>query len=104
MREIGLHPAPGLNGATENTQPVRVYDTSGPYTDPEATIDLRRGLPELRKPWILERGEYDVLAPSYRPVPGHSDPDTPLPAGRKVLRGRGTVTQMHYARKGNHHS
>ena len=49
---------------------MRVYDTSGPYTDPEAKIDLRRGLPELRKPWILERGEYDVLAPSYRPVPG----------------------------------
>ena len=100
MREIGLHPAPGLNRAAENTQAVRVYDTSGPYTDPEAKIDLRSGLPELRKRWILERGEYDVLAPSYRPVPGHSDPGTLLPAGRKVLRGRGTVTQMHYARKG----
>ncbi len=89
-----------MNRAAENTQAVRVYDTSGPYTDPEAKIDLRSGLPELRKSWILERGEYDVLAPSYRPVPGHSDPGTPLPAGRKVLRGRGTVTQMHYARKG----
>ncbi len=100
MREIGLHPAPGLNRAAEDTQAVRVYDTSGPYTDPEAKIDLRSGLPELRKRWILERGEYDVLAPSYRPVPGHSDPGTLLPAGRKVLRGRGTVTQMHYARKG----
>jgi phosphomethylpyrimidine synthase len=99
MREIGLHPAPGLNSAVENTQAVRVYDTSGPYTDPEAKIDLRRGLPELRKRWILERGEYDVLAPSYRPVPGHSDPGTPLPKGRKVLRGRGPVTQMYYARK-----
>jgi phosphomethylpyrimidine synthase len=100
MREIGLHPAPELNGENKNTQAVRVYDTSGPYTDPEAKIDLRRGLAELRKPWILERGEYDVLAPSYRPVPGHSDPGIPLPAGRKVLRGRGPVTQMHYARKG----
>ena len=100
MREIGLHTAPGLNGKVKTTPAVRVYDTSGPYTDPAAKIDLRRGLPELRKRWILERGEYDVLEPSYRPVPGHSDPGIPLPAGRKVLRGRGTVTQMHYARKG----
>jgi phosphomethylpyrimidine synthase len=100
MREILLHQAPGLDGPPENTEAMKVYDTSGPYTDPEATIDLRRGLPELRKPWILDRGEYDVLAPSYRPVPGHSDPGIALPAGRKVLRGRGTVTQMHYARKG----
>jgi phosphomethylpyrimidine synthase len=100
MREIGLHSAAVLQGQTEAVPPVRVYDTSGPYTDPDVTIDLHRGLPELRKPWILEREDYDVSEPSYRPIPGHSDPDTPLPAGRKVLRGRGTVTQMHYARKG----
>jgi phosphomethylpyrimidine synthase len=100
MREIQLQPTAGLNGASEDNPPVRVYDTSGPYTDPEATIELRRGLPELRTPWILERGTYDVAAPRYRPIPGLSDPDTPLPAGRKVLRGQGTVTQMHYAKKG----
>ncbi|HTY63906.1 MAG TPA: phosphomethylpyrimidine synthase ThiC [Acidobacteriota bacterium] len=100
MREILLQPAPGLNGSIKNAETVRVYDTSGPYTDPEAKIDLRRGLPELRKPWILARGEYEVLTPSYRPVPGHSDPGIQLPAGRKVLRGRGTITQMHFARKG----
>jgi phosphomethylpyrimidine synthase len=63
-------------------------------------IDLRCGLPELRKPWILARGQYTSQAPSYRPVPGHSDPDTPLPRCREVLRGRGIVTQMHYARRG----
>jgi phosphomethylpyrimidine synthase len=100
MREICLHPTAGLNGKVENNPPVRVYDTSGPYTDPDATIELRRGLPELRKPWILARGNFDVTNPSYRPVPGHSDPDTPLPAERKVLRGRGIVTQMHYAKRG----
>jgi phosphomethylpyrimidine synthase len=100
MREIQLQAASGLDGRTENAPPVRVYDTSGPYTDSNATIDLRRGLPELRKPWILERGNYDVMEPSYRPVPGHSDPDAPFPVGRKVLRGHGAVTQMHYARKG----
>jgi phosphomethylpyrimidine synthase len=100
MREIQLQPTADLNGRTEYNPPIRVYDTSGPYTDREAVIDLTRGLPELRKPWILERGQYDAVDPKYRPVPGHSDPDTPLPACRKVLRGRGNVTQMHYAKKG----
>ena len=100
MREIQLHSASELNGQTENALPLRVYDTSGPYTDPDVIIDFRRGLPELRKPWIIERGNCDELEPSYKPVPGHSDPDTPFPLGRKVLRGRGTVTQMHYAKKG----
>ncbi|MBN1569974.1 MAG: phosphomethylpyrimidine synthase ThiC [Acidobacteria bacterium] len=100
MREIRLHSVSGLNGQAEDIPLLRLYDTSGPYTDPEVVIDLRRGLPELRKAWILERGNYDVAEPGYRPIPGQSDPDTPLPAGRKVLRGRGTVTQMHYAKKG----
>ena len=100
MREIQLRPTEGLNGCAEDNLPVRVYDTSGPYTDPAAEIDLRRGLPELREPWILARGDYAVAEPRYRPVPGHSDLDTPLPAPRKALRGRSTVTQMHFARKG----
>jgi phosphomethylpyrimidine synthase len=100
MREINLHPTPGMNGYSEENPPIRVYDTSGPYTDPEAKIELKRGLPELRKPWIMSRGEYAVSEPIYRPIPGQSDPDIPLPACRKVLRGRGIVTQMHHARKG----
>jgi len=100
MREIQLQPTAGLNGKTEINPPVTVYDTSGPYTDPDAHIDLRRGLPELRKSWIMERGEYEATNPRYRPIPGHSDPDTPLPTSKKVLRGRGIVTQMHYARRG----
>jgi phosphomethylpyrimidine synthase len=100
MREIRIRPAAALNGKAPENVSVRVYDTSGPYTDPDAKIDLRRGLPELRKPWILARGSYDAMEPAYRPVPGHSDPGTPLPAARRVLRGHGAVTQMHYARKG----
>jgi phosphomethylpyrimidine synthase len=100
MREIRLHSASVLAGQAEDISPLRLYDTSGPYTDPDVVLDLRRGLPELRKAWILERGDYDVLDSSYRPVPGHSDPETPLPVGRKALRGRGAVTQMHYAKKG----
>ena len=95
FREITLHPARGLHGQTEINAPLRVYDTSGPYTDPEAPIDLREGLPELRRPWILARGEYDETDPVRASAPGLG-----LTRPRRVLRGRGCVTQMHYARKG----
>jgi len=100
MREIALSVTKGAGGEIQENPPVRVYDTSGPCTDPDITIDLRQGLPELRKPWILARGEYEILAPSYRPVPGHSDPDAPMPRRREVLRARGNATQMFFARKG----
>src|SRR5262249_9818884 len=88
MREISLHPTKGFEGRVEINRPLRVYDTSGPYTDPTAVIDLNRGLAELRKPWILARAKYERSEPSYRPVPGHSDLDTPLPIRREVLRGQ----------------
>lgn len=100
MREIRLHPTKSRNGLLEENPPVRVYDTSGPYTDPDAVLDLRQGLPGVRSSWIRAREHYDILEPSYRPVPGHSDPGIPLPKRRPVLCGRGAVTQMHYARKG----
>jgi phosphomethylpyrimidine synthase len=73
MREISLAATASLSGGPEPNAPVVVYDTSGPYTDPDIAIDLSEGLPELRSPWILSRGEYDRGRPSYRPVPGHSD-------------------------------
>jgi phosphomethylpyrimidine synthase len=95
FREIALHPSRGLRGETEIHPPLRVYDTSGPYTDPEAVIDLRQGLPELRRPWILARGEYVESDPVRVNAPALA-----MTRPRKVLRGRGPVTQMHYARKG----
>ena len=95
FREIALHPTKGMRGETEINPPLRVYDTSGPYTDTEAEIDLRQGLPELRRPWILTRGEYDRSAPRRESAPGLA-----LTRRREVLRGRGNVTQMHSARKG----
>ena len=49
MREIDLEPSSG-------EPPLRVYDCSGPYTDPEARIDIMAGLPELRRDWIRGRG------------------------------------------------
>ncbi|MCA1581251.1 MAG: phosphomethylpyrimidine synthase ThiC [Acidobacteria bacterium] len=95
FREIALHPTRGIRGETEIHPPFRVYDTSGPYTDPAAAIDLRQGLPELRRPWILARGEYDRSAPVRA-----NAPDLAMAKPREILRGRGPVTQMHYARRG----
>ena len=57
FREIALHPTRSARGETELNPPLRVYDTSGPYTDPAATIDIRKGLPALRAPWIAERAD-----------------------------------------------
>src|SRR5947199_10500031 len=69
FREIALSPTRAANGQTELNAPLRVYDTSGPYTDPAASIDLYAGLPELRLPWILARGEYERRTPSRESVP-----------------------------------
>jgi phosphomethylpyrimidine synthase len=71
MREISL---------AEGNAPVYVYDTSGPYTDPNVQVDVRKGLPKLRESWIVKRG--DVEGRPYR-----------AKAGRNV-------SQMHYAKKG----
>ncbi len=95
FREITLHATRGARGETEINPPLRVYDTSGPYTDPEVEIDLHQGLPELRRPWILARCEYEVSEPLRK-----NAPPLALTRSRRVLRGRGNVTQMHYARKG----
>ena len=56
MREISLEPSSG-------EPPVRVYDTSGPYTDPAARIDIQAGLPALRREWQLARGDVEEYAP-----------------------------------------
>src|SRR4029453_12834870 len=60
MREIVQSDTPASFGAEKNP-PIVVYDTSGPYTDPAATIDIRKGLPALRAPWIAERGDTVAL-------------------------------------------
>jgi phosphomethylpyrimidine synthase len=103
MREIDLEPSAG-------EPPLRVYDTSGPYTDPAASIDIMTGLPELRRDWIRGRGDVEeVLQREVRPEDnGQLGPDRsggvqPFPnVRRKVLRARpgANVSQMHYARKG----
>src|SRR5690606_23121415 len=61
FREIEQADTPTMLGGEKNP-PLTVYDTSGPYTDPDATIDIRQGLPEVRRAWIEERGDTEVLA------------------------------------------
>ncbi len=61
MREISLTATQTEAGIEENP-PIRVYDTSGIYSDTDATIDLRAGLPAVRQPWIEERQDTELLA------------------------------------------
>lgn len=106
MREITLSPTKTETGIIEN-EPVRVYDTSGPYTDPDLQPDIQKGLPPLRKRWILERS--DVEEYEGRPVKpedngfrNEKQSEITLPFERKPLRAKKgkTVTQMHYAKRG----
>ncbi len=106
MREIACSPTQTRTGLEENT-PITVYDTSGPYTDPTADIDIRKGLSPLRKTWIEERGDTEQLdGPTS--VYGverlnnvelnrlrYSQPPAP-----RVAKAGANVTQMHYARQG----
>jgi phosphomethylpyrimidine synthase len=106
LREIRLADTPTAQGA-EHNPPLAVYDTSGPYTDPQAKIDIRAGLPPLRAAWIAERGDTELLAgPSSRyGVERLADPKLAelrfglMREPRRARAGR-TVTQMHYARRG----
>ncbi len=97
------------NGSHANA-PVMIYDTSGPYTDPNTETDIRRGLRPLRQDWIRARGDVEELAGSsyVAPVLKNGKPNTPQTerfpdaARRPILRAKPgcNVSQMHYARKG----
>jgi len=103
MREIDLERSSG-------EPPVRVYDTSGPYTDPASQIDIMAGLPALRRDWILGRGDVeDYAGRSVKPEDnGMKGPDRsggvrPFPnVVQRPLRAKPgmNVSQMHYARRG----
>ena len=106
MREISQSDTPADFGAERNP-PVWVYDTSGPYSDPEVTIDIRSGLAPLRAKWIEERADVEELpGPSSRFGVERMN-DTKLGElrfnlSRKPRRAKAgkNVTQMHYARQG----
>lgn len=101
-----------------NDEVVSLYDTSGPYTDPDAPIDVRQGLPSVREGWIAERGDTERYAGRIAHIldDGGKHEKRDLPRIEQLRReaaglqrqprrarggvGGGNVTQMHYARKG----
>jgi phosphomethylpyrimidine synthase len=106
MREISQTDTPAAFGAEANP-PVYVYDTSGPYTDPQARIDIRAGLPALRAPWIVERGDTELLAGPTSRYGRERLADAKLAELRFDLKRQprrakpgANVSQMHYARRG----
>ena len=106
MREISQSDTPASFGAEPNP-PMFVYDTSGPYTDPRAAIDIRNGLNPLRERWIEERADTELMA-GPTSIYGRTRLDDAKLAQmrfnlhRKPRRARPgmNVSQMHYARKG----
>ncbi|MBU8907824.1 phosphomethylpyrimidine synthase ThiC [Desertibacillus haloalkaliphilus] len=109
VREIKLHPTDN-NGQKEINQPFQVYDTSGPYTDPHYSVDVRKGLPTIRQQWILEREnveEYDGrnIKPEdngFKTTQDKNEVEMFDTRQRKPLRAKKerNVTQLHYARQG----
>lgn len=114
MREIRLNDTrihgrldAGRPGASEPNEPVTVYDTSGPYTDPSIDIDVKKGLPALRAAWVRERGDVEELETISSEYGRMRLADSRLDHLRfahnaKPLRAKAgqNVSQLHYAKKG----
>ncbi|TVO75199.1 phosphomethylpyrimidine synthase ThiC [Sedimenticola selenatireducens] len=106
MREITLTDTPATFGAEPNP-PVLVYDTSGIYTDPNAKINLKEGLPEIRRSWIEERGDTEQLSGVSSAFTLQRKENSELDILRfahlrepRRAKAGANVSQMHYARKG----
>jgi len=101
FREVAVHP-------TANEPPVTIYDPSGPYTDPAVTVDIHKGLDRTREPWVVSRGDVEIVQNPRQVKPEdngfakgqHLAPE--FKAERRVYRGRpgSGVTQLEYARQG----
>lgn len=111
MREIELTESKPMFSDGEFTKEVNpavtVYDTSGPYTDPNVAIDIKKGLPRLREQWILERGDVERLEDVSSIYGKERKNDPKLDELRfehiqKPLRAKSgkNVTQLHYAKQG----
>ncbi|MEQ1606045.1 MAG: phosphomethylpyrimidine synthase ThiC [Pyrinomonadaceae bacterium] len=118
FREIALSPSKEMDGTVAENAPVRVYDTSGVWTDPGAKCDVREGLPALRRDWIVGRGDVEEYV-GRKILPQDNGYLTKGAEDIARVKERGTleefpglrraplraksgacVTQMHYARKG----
>ena len=104
FREIALSPSKNFDGSMEENSPVRVYDTSGVWTDPNAECDVREGLPALRRDWITGRGDVEEYGGRRGEEEKGRTGEVSIFSGLKrppfrAKPGR-NVSQMHYARKG----
>jgi phosphomethylpyrimidine synthase len=100
FREVAVHPS-------ANEPPVTIYDPSGPFTDPDANVDIEQGLSRARQAWVLDRGDVDLVTPREVKPEDNGNVSAKylvpeFPGKRPVLRAKygKTVTQMHYARQG----
>ncbi|MGH7148192.1 MAG: phosphomethylpyrimidine synthase ThiC, partial [Nitrospiraceae bacterium] len=108
MREISLTATKSMNGGTPiANEPITIYDTSGPYTDPDVKIDAQAGLAPYRRNWVIGRNDVDQLLDisSHYGRLRAADPkldELRFQHIRKPLRAKPgmNVTQIHYARKG----
>jgi len=110
LREIKLSPTQirGSLDIQEENPSVSVYDTSGPYTDPQATIDIKKGLSPIRHSWLKRRGDAEELAQGSSEYGRQREGDSSLASiqfdrsNRKIFRAKPgkNVSQMHYAKKG----
>lgn len=107
MREIQLSPTKLTNGELEHNPPVTVYDTSGPYTDENAEIDILKGLPRIREQWILDRKDVIILEGISSEYGKARLADPKLDELRfsydhkpKVAAEEKEITQLYYAKQG----
>ncbi len=110
MRKISQYPTVKIENGKRVEYPnedITVYDTSGPYTDPDIKIDINKGLPRDRECWVEERGDTEVLSDITSEYGRMRRDDKSLdqlrfPIAHKPRRAKAghRVTQMHYARKG----
>lgn len=107
MRRINLSDTKLANGGVQHNPPITIYDTSGPYTDVNAVIDVRKGLPRIREQWILDRQDVEILSGISSEYGIRRKQDPKLDSLRfeyahqpkKAINNK-NVTQLHYARKG----
>ena len=107
MREISVSPTKLFSGKMIENPPVTVYDASGPYTDENAVIDIKKGLPRIREQWILDRNDVERLEATTSEYGQERLNDASLDHLRfehiaKPLRAKkgANVSQMYYAKKG----
>lgn len=107
MREISLSPTKLSKGGIEENPPITIYDTSGPYTDAQKNIDIRKGIDRIREPWILDREDVDILANISSDYGQTRLNDASLDQLRfayshRPMRAKAgaNVSQLHYAKRG----